>query len=261
MNYTTMSEQEFMQRYPRGLQSYEVITPEEFLREIPAKDYETITAQEFLQKYAPPETSTPRENFGRYPNSGRFKGFEKPLLEAGRIGGGVTRGLGYLIPGLNTVLTAADIYEGLNSPVNAADLNTKQSYTLENYVPKYVQPLKGDDGNYVIQGGLTHQYFLPPTNRTDNSITPNNGAPMLPFIQLDDNGVPSSQLQGRVEENYMLPPKSNNAMEDYYKKAKQFYGLMKTNPQVPFNVFNNFIQGDTKDLPGLLNGSSAGANM
>lgn len=194
----------------------------------------------------------------------------KPLLapvakQAGRgIARGavstVARGLGYLIPGVNAVLTAADIYEGLNSPVHAADFNTEQSYTLENYVPEYVQPLKGNDGNYVIQGGLTHQYFLPPTNRTDNSITPNNGAPMLPFIQLDDNGVPSSQLQGRVEENYMLPPQPSKK-DDYYKKAKQFYGLMKTNPQVPFNVFNNFIQGDTKDLPGLLNGASAGANM
>ena len=141
------------------------------------------------------------------------------------------------------------------------DLNTEQSYTLENYVPEYVEPLKGNDGNYILHGGLTHNYILPATtNRTDNSITPNNGAPMLPFIQLDDNGVPSSQLQGRVEENYMLPTQKKKK-DDYYKKAKQFYGLMKTNPQVPFNVFNNFIQGDTKDLPGLLNGASAGANM
>ena len=193
MNYTTMSEQEFMQRYPQGLQGYEnitpqefmrefptnnydTITPEEFLREFPAKDYETITAQEYLQKYAPPETITPEEYFRRYPNSGRLKGFEKPLLEAGRIGGGVARGagskvargLGYFIPGVGAALTAADIYDGLNSPVHAADLNTKQSYTLENYVPEYVQPLKGDDGNYVIQGGLTHNYILPPTSRTNS---------------------------------------------------------------------------------------------
>ena len=219
MNYTTMSEQEFMQRYPRGLQSYEVITPEEFLREIPAKDYETITAQEFLQKYAPPETSTPRENFGRYPNSGRFKGFEKPLLEAGRIGGGVTRGLGHFIPGVGAALTAADIYNGLNSPVQAGTL----------------QP-------------------------TDAGYQQASYQDLLPLIQLNNQGQPDYMLQGGVEENYMLPPQPSKK-DDYYKKAKQFYGLMKTNPQVPFNVFNNFIQGDTKDLPGLLNGSSAGANM
>ena len=48
---------------------------------------------------------------------------------------------------------------------------------------------------------------------------------------------------------------------DKIKKLKQFYGMMKANPQVAFNVFNNFIQGDTKDLPGLLNGSSAAANL
>ena len=100
-----------------------------------------------------------------------------------------------------------------------------------------------------------------PTYSGNMSITPNDGAPTLPSVQLDDNGNLSYQLQGGVEENYMLPPKSNKNIEDYYKKAKQFYGTMKTNPQVPFNVFNNFIQGDTKDLPGLLNGSSAGANM
>ena len=191
MNYTTMSEQEFSQRYPRGLQSYEVITPEEFLREIsgnnyetitpeeflrefPAKDYETITAQEFLQKYAPPETNTPRENFRRYPNSGRFKGFEKPLLEAGQIGRGiargagskVARGLGYTLPVVGAVLTAKDIYDGLSSPVHAADNSTEQSYTLENYVPEYVEPLKGNGGNYILQGGLTHNYILPPTTQT-----------------------------------------------------------------------------------------------
>lgn len=168
MNYTTVSGQEFSQRYPRGLQSYEVITPEEFLREFPAKDYETITAQEFLQKYAPPETITPEEYFRRYPNSGRFKGFEKPLLEAGRIGGRVARGAGRMLPVVNAVLTAADIYEGLNSPVHAADLNTEQSYTLENYVPEYVEPLKGNDGNYILQGGLTHNYILPPATQANS---------------------------------------------------------------------------------------------
>ena len=220
MNYTTMSEQEFSQRYPRGLQSYEVITPEEFLREFPAKDYETITAQEFLQKYAPPETITPEEYFRRYPNSGRFKGFEKPLLEAGQIGRGIARGAGRMLPVVGAALTAADIYDGLNSPVQAGTL----------------QP-------------------------TDAGYQQASYQDLLPLIQLNNQGQPDYMLQGGVEENYMLPPKSNNAMDDYYKKAKQFYGLMKTNPQVPFNVFNNFIQGDTKDLPGLLNGSSAGANM
>lgn len=102
----------------------------------------------------------------------------KPLLapvakQTGRgiargVGSTVARGLGYLVPGLNGVLTAMDIYDGLNSPVNAADLNTEQSYTLENYVPEYVEPLKGNDGNYVIQGGLTHQYILPPTTQANN---------------------------------------------------------------------------------------------
>ena len=58
----------------------------------------------------------------------------------------------------------------------------------------------------------------------------------------------------------MLPPQPSK-MDDYYKKAKQFYGMMKANPQVAFNVFNNFIQGNNKDLPGLLNGSASGANL
>lgn len=168
MNYSTMSGQEFMQRYPQGLQGYENITPQEFMREFPANNYETITPQEYFRKYAPPETITPEEYFRRYPNSGRFQRFEKPLLEAGQIGGRVTRGLGHFIPGIGAVLTAADIYDGLQSPVGAADFNTEQSYTLENYVPEYVQPLKGNDGNYVIQGGLTHNYILPPTTRTNN---------------------------------------------------------------------------------------------
>ena len=219
MNYTTMSEQEFLQRYPRGLQSYEVITPEEFLREFPANNYDTITPQEYFQKYAPSETITPEEYFRRYPNSGRLQGFEKPLLEAGQIGGKAARGLGHFVPGVGAALTAADIYNGLNSPVQAGTL----------------QP-------------------------TDAGYQQASYQDLLPLIQLNNQGQPDYMLQGGVEENYMLPPKSSK-MDDYYKKAKQFYGLMKTNPQVPFNVFNNFIQGDTKDLPGLLNGSSAGANM
>ena len=220
MNYSTMNGQEFIQRYPQGLQGYENITPQEFMREFPANNYETITAQEYLQKYAPPETITPEEYFRRYPNSGRLQRFEKPLLEAGQIGGKAARGLGHLVPGVGAALTAADIYNGLNSPVQAGTL----------------QP-------------------------TDAGYQQASYQDLLPLIQLNNQGQPDYMLQGGVEENYMLPPKSNNAMEDYYKKAKQFYGLLKANPQVAFNVFNNFIQGDNKDLPGLLNGSSAGANM
>ena len=205
MNYTTMSEQEFMQRYPRGLQGYENITPQEFMREFPANNYDTITPEEYFRKY---------------PNSGRFQGFEKPLLEAGQIGGRVSRGLGHFLPVVGPAMTAADIYDGLNSPVQAGTL----------------QP-------------------------TDAGYQQTSYQDLLPLIQLNNQGQPDYMLQGGVEENYMLPPKSNNAMEDYYKKFKQFYGLMKANPQVAFNVFNNFIQGNNKDLPGLLNGSSAGANM
>lgn len=220
MNYSTMSGQEFMQRYPQGLQGYENITPQEFMREFPANNYETITPQEYFRKYAPPETITPEEYFRRYPNSGRFQRFEKPLLEAGQIGGRVTRGLGHFIPGIGAALTATDIYDGLNSPVQAGSL----------------QP-------------------------TDAGYQQASYQDLLPLIQLNNQGQPDYMLQDGVEENYMLPPESNNNMEDYYKKAKQFYGLLKANPQVPFNVFNNFILGNTKDLPGLLNGSSAGANM
>lgn len=98
-----------------------------------------------------------------------------------------------------------------------------------------------------------------PTYSGDMSITPNEEAPILPSVQLDDNGNLSYQLQGGVEETYMLPPQPSKA-EDYYKKAKQFYGMMKANPSVGFNVFNNFIQGDNKDLPELLNGSSTSGN-
>lgn len=98
-----------------------------------------------------------------------------------------------------------------------------------------------------------------PTYSGDMSITPNEEAPILPSVQLDDNGNLSYQLQGGVEENYMLPPQPSKA-EDYYKKAKQFYGMMKANPSVGFNVFNNFIQGDNKDLPELLNESSTSGN-
>lgn len=99
-----------------------------------------------------------------------------------------------------------------------------------------------------------------PTYSGDMSITPNEGAPVLPSVQLDDNGNLSYQLQGGVEENYILPPQPSK-VEDYYKKAKQFYGTMKANPQVPFNVFNNFIQGDNKDLPELLNGQGMASNL
>ena len=90
------------------------------------------------------------------------------LLPAKQGVGRAARGLGYFIPGLNVALTAADIYNGLSSPVGAADFNTEQSYTLENYVPEYVQPLKGNDGSYVIQGGLTHNYILPPATQANS---------------------------------------------------------------------------------------------
>jgi hypothetical protein len=99
-----------------------------------------------------------------------------------------------------------------------------------------------------------------PTYSGNMSITQNEGAPILPSVQLDNNGNLSYQLQGGVEENYMLPPQPNK-MDDYYKKARQFYGTMKANPQVPFNVFNNFIQGDNKDLPELLNGQGMASNL
>ena len=102
---------------------------------------------------------------------------------------------------------------------------------------------------------------VPPLDFNNMTFNQKSDGTVLPFIQIGQDGTPQYTLQGGVEENYMLPPKSNNTMEDYYKKAEQFYGLLKANPQVAFNVFNNFIQGDNKDLPGLLNGSSAGANM
>lgn len=102
---------------------------------------------------------------------------------------------------------------------------------------------------------------VPPLDFDNPIINQKSDGTMLPFIQIGPDGIPHYTVQGRVEENYMLPPKSNNNMEDYYKKAKQFYGMMKANPSVGFNVFNNFIQGDTKDLPGLLNGSASGGNL
>lgn len=95
----------------------------------------------------------------------------KPLLAPAvkqGVGSRVARGLGLFIPGVGAAMTAADIYQGLNSPVGAADNSTEQSYTLENYVPEYVEPLKGNDGSYVIQGGLTHNYILPPKSQTNN---------------------------------------------------------------------------------------------
>ena len=99
-----------------------------------------------------------------------------------------------------------------------------------------------------------------PTYSGGMTITPNAGAPMLPSVQLDSNGNISYQLQGGVSEDYMLPPQPSK-MEDYYKQAKQVYGIMRTNPSVGFNVFNNFIQGNNKDLPGLLNGSTTSGNL
>ena len=101
---------------------------------------------------------------------------------------------------------------------------------------------------------------VPPLDFDNMTFNQKSDGTVLPFIQIGQDGVPQYTLQGGVEENYMFPPQPSK-MDDYYKKAKQFYGTMKTSPQVPFNVFNNFIQGDTKDLPGLLNGRASGANM
>lgn len=102
---------------------------------------------------------------------------------------------------------------------------------------------------------------VPPLDFDNPIINHKSDGTILPFIRIGQDGVPQYTVQGGIEENYMLPPKSNNNMEDYYKKAKQFYGMMRANPQVGFNVFNNFIQGDNKDLPGLLNGSSTSGNL
>lgn len=101
---------------------------------------------------------------------------------------------------------------------------------------------------------------VPPLDFDNMTFNQKSNGTVLPFIQIGEDGVPQYTLQGGVEENYMLPPQPSK-MDDYYKKAKQFYGMMKANPQVAFNVFNNFIQGDNKDLPGLLNGSASGANL
>ena len=101
---------------------------------------------------------------------------------------------------------------------------------------------------------------VPPLDFDNMTFNQKSDGTVLPFIQIGQDGVPQYTLQGGVEENYMLPPQSNK-MDDYYKKAKQFYGMMRANPQVGFNVFNNFIQGDNKDLPGLLNGSSTSGNL
>lgn len=101
---------------------------------------------------------------------------------------------------------------------------------------------------------------VPSSNFDNMTFNQKSDGTVLPFIQIGQDGVPQYTLQGGVEENYMLPPQPSKA-EDYYKKAKQFYGTMKANPQVPFNVFNNFIQGDTKDLPRLLNGQGMASNL
>lgn len=101
---------------------------------------------------------------------------------------------------------------------------------------------------------------VPPLDFDNITFNQRSDGTVLPFIQIGQEGVPQYTLQGGVEENYMLPPQPSKA-EDYYKKSKQFYGMMRANPQVGFNVFNNFIQGDNKDLPGLLNGSSTSGNL
>lgn len=100
---------------------------------------------------------------------------------------------------------------------------------------------------------------VPSSNFDNMTFNQKSDGTVLPFIQIGQDGVPQYTLQGGVEENYILPPQPSKA-EDYYKKAKQFYGMMKANPSVGFNVFNNFIQGDNKDLPELLNGSSTSGN-
>lgn len=103
------------------------------------------------------------------PTTNRFiTNSKRYLLPAKQVAGKVARGLGYFNPVIGPALTAMDIYDGLNSPVGAADISTEQSYTLENYVPEYVEPLKENDGNYIIQGGLTHQYILPPATQANN---------------------------------------------------------------------------------------------
>lgn len=100
-----------------------------------------------------------------------------------------------------------------------------------------------------------------PSSDFDNmTFNQESDGTVLPFIQIGQDGVPQYTLQGGVEENYMLPPRPSKT-EDYYKKAKQFYGLLKANPQVTFDAFNNFIQGDTKDLSGLLNGYGMASNL
>lgn len=100
-----------------------------------------------------------------------------------------------------------------------------------------------------------------PSSDFDNmTFNQKSDGTVLPFIQIGQDGVPQYTLQGGVEENYMLPPQPNK-MDDYYKKARQFYGIMKANPQVAPNVFDNFIQGDNKDSSRLLNGQGMASNL
>lgn len=166
MNYNTMSGQEFIQRYPQGLQGYENITPQEFMREFPANNYETITPQEYFQKYAPPKTITPEEYFRRYPNSGRLQRFEKPLLEAGRIGEKVARGAGRMLPVVGAAMTAADIYDALNSPVQAGTLQpTDAGYRQVDYqdILPLIQLDNQGQPDYMLQGRVRQDnYLLPP---------------------------------------------------------------------------------------------------
>lgn len=63
-----------------------------------------------------------------------------------------------------------------------------------------------------------------PTYSGDMSITPNEGAPILPSVQLDDNGNLSYQLQGGVEENYILSPTNQSG------NFKSFYQNLRNNP-------------------------------
>ena len=55
---------------------------------------------------------------------------------------------------------------------------------------------------------------VPPLDFDNMTFNQKSDGTVLPFIQIGQDGVPQYTLQGGVEENYMLPPKSNNAMED-----------------------------------------------
>lgn len=153
MNYSTMSGQEFIQRYPQGLRGYENIAPQEFMREFPVNNYETITPQEYFQKYAPPETITPEEYFRRYPNAG------KPVTNA--IGKA-----GYLLAPLGE---AAMFYGAVDAAKRSDDRIPTYSGDMT-ITPNAGAPILpsiqlDSDGNlsYQLQGGVQQDnYILPP---------------------------------------------------------------------------------------------------